>query len=194
MVRKLTVSATVFALALSPGIGDLVVRAQNQPQPNQSSVTPGIPVQVEVVLSRYRGNKRVSSVPFTLSVNAAPSPLSGNPSQLRIGAKVPISIDSGGSGGPTQYELVGTNIDSGATATPDGRFRVSLMIEDNSLYVDGQVVQGAAVKGTEPPIFRSFRSSNELTLRDGQSAQFTAATDRITGEVIRVDVTINLVQ
>jgi hypothetical protein len=33
-----------------------------------------------------------------------------------------------------------------------------------------------------------------MILKDGQSAQFTAATDKINGEVTRVDVTLNVVK
>jgi len=40
------------------------------------------------------------------------------------------------------------------------------------------------------PIFRSFRTTNTLLLRDGESAEFTAATDRITGDTIRVTVSL----
>jgi hypothetical protein len=44
------------------------------------------------------------------------------------------------------------------------------------------------------PVFRSFRSTNTLVLRDGQTRQFTAATDRVSGEVVRIDVTLNVVK
>jgi hypothetical protein len=43
-------------------------------------------------------------------------------------------------------------------------------------------------------LLRSFRSINELTLRDGQSVQFTAATDRVNREVITMDVRLNVVK
>jgi hypothetical protein len=44
------------------------------------------------------------------------------------------------------------------------------------------------------PAFRSFTSSFNLLLKDGQTAQHTAATDPISGEVIRVDVTLNVLK
>jgi hypothetical protein len=46
-------------------------------------------------------------------------------------------------------------------------------------------VQGA-------PVIRNFNASNNLVLRDGQTRQFTAAADRVTGEVIKVDVTLKV--
>jgi hypothetical protein len=33
-----------------------------------------------------------------------------------------------------------------------------------------------------------------MVLKDGQSAQFTAATDKVSGEVTRVEVTLNVVK
>ena len=41
----------------------------------------------------------------------------------------------------------------------------------------------------EPEITASPR---DVSITDGQSTQFTAATDRVTGEVVRVEVTINV--
>ena len=42
------------------------------------------------------------------------------------------------------------------------------------------------------PVFRSFRSSFAMVLRDGQSMQYASATDPISGEVMRIDVTLSL--
>ena len=44
------------------------------------------------------------------------------------------------------------------------------------------------------PVFRSFQSSNTMILRDGQSVQYTAAADRISGESIRVDVRLTVLE
>ena len=45
---------------------------------------------------------------------------------------------------------------------------------------------------TTLPVIRSFRASNNVVLKDGQTRQFTAAADRITGEVVKVDVTLKV--
>jgi hypothetical protein len=50
--------------------------------------------------------------------------------------------------------------------------------------------QGAPA--TALPVIRTFRASNNLVLRDGQTRQFTAGADRITGEVVKVDVTLKV--
>ena len=51
----------------------------------------------------------------------------------------------------------------------------------------------AAVAG-DIPSFRSFRTSFSVMLRDGQTTQHTSATDPVTGEVIRIDVTLNVMK
>ena len=43
-------------------------------------------------------------------------------------------------------------------------------------------------------MFRSFKLSNTLLLKDGQSTQLTSASDKVSGEVLRVDVTLTVVK
>ena len=75
----------------------------------------------------------------------------------------------------------------------DGRFQVEITIDDSSVYGEGT----AAVNSAPPagnPSFRSFRASDSLVLKDGQTAQFTTATDKVSGEIVRVDVTLTVVK
>jgi hypothetical protein len=121
-----------------------------------------------------------------------------------MGGRVPISTfapatDQNGkpvgpvnSGGPVQYQDVGTNIDSRAGILPDGQFDVAITIEENSL---AQNTQSGGVQGIPTlPVIRAMTAANNLVLRDGQTRQFTAATDRVTGEVVKVDVTLRVVK
>jgi hypothetical protein len=192
-----------LTLALLPGPN---VRAEQPtpPAPTASVVS----LRVQVVIATFQGEKKVSSVPYTLSVNAGslpfapnavPAPFGTAPSQLRMGVKVPIpsmapptvdgkrleGIPTGG--GPVFYQDVGTNIDCLAFTMEDGRFQLQISVEDESI----SEARGVNRPG-EPPMIRTFRLSNQVILRDGQSTQFTAATDRVTGEVVRVEVTVNV--
>jgi uncharacterized protein YgiM (DUF1202 family) len=47
---------------------------------------------------------------------------------------------------------------------------------------------------SEYPVLRSYQSTNTLFLKDGQTTQFTAASDRISGEVVRVEVKATVVK
>jgi len=44
------------------------------------------------------------------------------------------------------------------------------------------------------PVFRAFRARNTLVLRDGQTRTFTAAADRVSGEMVRVEVTLHVLK
>ena len=157
-----------------------------QAQTQTKTDKPIIPLRVQVTLSRYEGEKRTSNLPFTLWVNA-----NGETTTLNVGARVPTPTTTVT---PVQavesysYNPVGTNLSSSATSLDDGRFNLALSISDSSLVP----TKGAG--GGNLPTFQSFSSQNRLLLRDGQTAQFIAATDKVTGEVTRVEVTIAVIK
>ena len=159
------------------------------PQPTSSqakSEKPLIPLRVQVTLSRSEGDKKTSSLPFTLWVSA-----NGDQTSLNVGSRVPTptSVVAGGAIAESYtYQNVGTSLTSSATSLDDGRFNVSLTISDSSL------MPAAKAAGSNLPTFQSFTASNKLLLRDGQTAQFIAATDKVTGEVTRVEMTIAVIK
>ena len=156
---------------------------------------PLVPLDIEVVISRYQGDKRINSVPYQLAVNAE-----GGESKLRMGSDVPV-YSSGFAAAATKeqpnpprsynYRSIGTTITSSARSAPENRFEVSLYVEDSSVYTGSD----KAVPGSEGmPVFRNFNSTNTLLLRDGQTRQYTAAVDRVSGEVVKVEVTLRIVK
>ena len=176
------------------------------PPPGTPSSDEGVDLSVEVTISRYQGDDLVSSLPYVLAVTSSsdgrpfrPNP---SPSSLRMGAEVPVltmlqpaSLDGapvpGLHGGPFTYRPVGTQIDCFASNVGDDRYRVTVIIEESSVYgADATAMETIRAPGV--PVFRSFESSNTLVLRDGQSRQYTAAADRVTGESIRVDVALTV--
>jgi len=52
----------------------------------------------------------------------------------------------------------------------------------------------AALKAADPMAFRTFSMQNRLILREGVPQQFTMATDKISGETLRVDVTLTVLK
>jgi type II/III secretion system protein len=188
---RLTVIAAAIALASAGRAHGQTVPIPNDPAANAQTATP---LKVQVVISRYDGEKKISSMPYTLSVNA------GRMATIRMGTRVPVvatsytPVAAGGAGvNPLtsyQYTDVGTNIDCTTGALSDGRFRLELNIEDSSLYPEDQPRTAAG----DRPLIRSFRAGNSLVLKDGQTAQFTTAVDKMTGVVTKVDVTLNVVR
>ena len=156
-----------------------------------------IPVDVEVVISRYQNDKRISSLPYFLAVNAGEDT---QVTKLRMGANVavpsstftPVGADGKPAANPLatyNYRDVGTNIDCLAKPLGDGRFSVYVSVGERSVVQPPATCNSAA---SCAPVIRNFEAENTLVLRDGQTRQFTAAADRVTGEVVKVDVTLKV--
>jgi hypothetical protein len=155
---------------------------------------PAIPLEVQVVISRFQGEKKISSLPYTLAVNS-----DNINAQLNVGANIPVpttTFTPAGSDKPAplvsyNYQNVGTNIDCRVTANEDGRFELTLGVDESTVVTNADGASGS-VAGV--PVMRNFKSRNRLLLRDGQTRQYTAATDRVNGETIRIEVTLRVVK
>jgi hypothetical protein len=157
-------------------------QAAAQPAP----ATPKPPVtstaRLQVVLSRFNGDKRVANQPYVLVTVA-----NGRPKTLRIGAEVPIAGVVAGTKDSPSYKAIGTNILAEVTLQDDGRYLVSVNAESSSPYADDQKQAGR-------PTFRNHRLEGMAYLRDGQTAEIATATDSLTGEVIKMEVTVTAVK
>lgn len=169
--------------------------AQEKPEPAPApSVTrsplPQVPLRIQLVLSRYQGEKKLSSVPYVLWVTTNEPRTS-----LRMGVSIPIPS---GSGGGYSYRDVGTNIDCAASIALDGAYKITLTVSDSSVYFPNRDRTTAAsqvpVDLASPPSLRSFTSNFTILLRDGQTAQYTSATDQVSGEQLKIDATLTVLK
>jgi type II/III secretion system protein len=193
-VRKRLV---IIAIAAVLGVAGARVSAQ---QPDQKTVKQNIPLEVQVVIARYQGDKRISSLPYVLSLKSNAVARGG--ASLRLGSQVPIRtqiVTPAADGKPAtttntvNYQSVGMNIDCGATALEDGRFEVTLTINESSVATDSQDAKAVPTIDSYP-VLRSYQSTNTIFVKEGQTSQFTAATDRVSGEVVRVEVKLTVVK
>ncbi len=148
------------------------------------------PLRIQVTLARYQGEKKVSSAPYTLSLGA-----DDRPGRIRMGTQVPIQVKD--TPGQVVYKDVGNNIDCSALAFGNERFKLTCTFEQSSVYsadADRKSAGAADVSLGNVPLFRMFRADATLFLRDGQSGQYTAATDPVSGETLKVDVTLNVLK
>jgi hypothetical protein len=157
-----------------------------------SPVKEGALLKVQVVISRYQGEKKISSQPYTVSVRE------GIPASLRMGMQVAIPASAPSTDAKAtvmsavMYKDVGTSIDCNARSLDGGRYQLELSIDDSSLAASDQTPTPFA---SGVPQFRSFRIQRATAiLRDGQTMQLTTATEKVTGEVAKVDVTLNVVK
>ena len=180
----------VVAVLLGPGLSlaqDAEKPSENAKLAATSTPKNAIAVKLHVTVSKYQSEKKVSSVPFTVS-------LTDNNiwNRIRAGARVPIPMATmtPNATGPTpyNYEQVGLSIDSRAISLPSGAFQVEMNASDTSVVAGEQATAGAA----GAPVFRTISVASTTVLKDGQTTQLSTATDPISGLVMRVDVTLNV--
>lgn len=177
-----------------PGMPAPITTENPPPTAQRAPAAPWIPLKVTLVISRFAGEKKVSSLPYTLFVTANDN----KRTSLRMGVDAPIIKGGGG----LQYRNIGTNIDCTAMSVeriPDGRFRLSLIVNDTSVQFDPK--QTATATGmipaggfAEAPAFRAFTADFAIVLRDGQTAQYTTATDPVSGETMKIDATLSVLK
>jgi hypothetical protein len=161
-----------------------------------------VPLKLTIVLSKYQNDKKVSSLPYELTVRT-----DNNKASIRMGTQVPVpgigapnpaAADPAAPApriGPFVMRDVFTNIDCTASNLDSGRFAVTVTIEDSSIYEDSQrTVTGGTSKVSGVSATRMFRTTNALVLRDGQSTEFTTAVDKVSGEVTKASVTLAVVK
>ena len=192
---KTTRALTWTGLILFLGV---LAAAQDQPKSAAAEKQPElIPLKLDVVFSEYEGSKKITSLPYTISVNANER----RETNLRMGLRVPIATGSFATEGKStmntqyQYQDVGTDIDCTATTIEGGRFSLNVRVNRSSLYNPGENEKAGNVPLlSAQPIFSRFSSDLKLLMRDGETVQSTMATDPVSGRVLKVDVALHVVK
>jgi hypothetical protein len=190
MTRRTLFPLAVALLAL-PGRG----QAQDTPKPEATKAEtraerrgPTTTLRVQLVITRFQGEKKLASLPYSFVATTGDSR-----ARMRMGVDTPIpttstSSDTGKALTSFQYKNVGTNIDCIAVDRGEGLYQLRISVENSSALTG----PGASVEGA--PLFRRFETNLDPVMRDGQSVQTVAATDPVTGEVVKIDVTLNVVK
>jgi hypothetical protein len=193
MKRALWVMAVMTGVVAATGAG----YAQG-PAAQQKAEAAIVPLRVTVVITRHKSDKAqtvLSRLPFDVWVNT------GGTATLRFDSSMPVptpTFMSGGAEGEKpkpvtsfSYRSMGTSLTvSDARALGDGRFMINLAIEDSQIVPavsDPNV--GGPTTGTQ-----THRTQASPVLRDGQTVQHSLVTDRVTGDVTKVEVTLNVVK
>ena len=193
MLRLLPVIALLIVTATglsAQGAGNL----QDRPSPPSRPAL--VSLKMTIVLSRFQGEKKISSLPFTLFVTANDAEFT----RLRMGTQVPVptTVISGKEMvTPIQsynYKDVGTNIDCRASSEPDGVYKVLLTVTDSAVYFPDKTEAMVASAATGAPAFRNFNSTVDVLLRDGQTVQYTSVADPVSGQTIKLDATLNVMK
>ena len=143
--------------------------------------TPAVtPLRVQVVFTEYDGEKKVSNLPYSFTVNADERRARPG-SQIRNGARIPIAA------GKDQFTYIdiGTNVDCSASLQEDGRYKLQMVLERSAISPESP-------SGGSNPVVRQFRADVNPVLKDGQTVESIVSTDPLNGHVYHVSVTLNV--
>ncbi|MGH9372083.1 MAG: hypothetical protein ACRD15_11190, partial [Vicinamibacterales bacterium] len=174
----ITVAALVAFSSVPGGARESAPSTPGQDRPAAppaASAQPGAltPLKVTVVISRFQGDKKTSSMPYALGVTA-----NTDATTLRMGVQVPIVSRSQKSGQavvpmtPFSYRDVGTNIDCRANTASSGLYNLKLVVEDSSVHLSTGERPGSPAVADEIPSFRTFKVSFNALMREGQTTQY----------------------
>jgi hypothetical protein len=198
-------AAGVLAMVL---VAVLSAPMRAQSDQSQQAALATLQVQVDVVMTRWQGEKRISSIPFVLMANASTRQAASSTS-IRMGVDVPVGTATSNvtqtsgatSSNPravatakvaTEFRNIGTDIDAIVTRLDAANFSVSLNIRDSSIFTSDQTKLPNTL--VDPTAFRTFSASNALNMIDGQTRLFGVATDKITGETMRIEVKLTVLK
>jgi hypothetical protein len=189
---------TRFALAAVLVFTVVAPHMSAQDKPNPETKKPATTLKLQVTISESEGDKKLASLPYTFFLKAD-YPSSSPWTKVRMGSRVPVYA---GKDGGMQYIDVGTNIDAREQTAEDGRFDISLNLERS--WVEGDVLvstdksPGVTVDTNsghfKEPIIRQFKTELTVGMRDGQTIQATQAADPLSGRILTVTVTMNVVK
>jgi hypothetical protein len=190
-VPVLLVMWTVLAGFLAP--------LSAQEKSSTDAKPPAPTLKVQVTIAETDGEKKVLNLPYTYYLRAGEGGPAAPWTKLRLGSRIPVYV---GKENAMQYLDVGTSIDSRAYSSENGRFDITLNLERS--WVEGDVLvpmEKATAQTTDAhvvpfrePIIRQFKTELSLTMRDGQTTQSTLAADPLSGKVMSISVTINVVK
>ena len=187
-ILVLVAGAVVTSRAMAEEVSELSTTEK------KAAGTPDL-LRVEVVISRYEGEKQISNAPYHFLVPADRT----RRADVKMGVEVPVRVTTfpGGEGSGAspvaryQYRNVGTNISCVAHAPADGFYLLNLMVETSSVFT-GREGRSGGPELVENPLFNSFLVTLDPLLRDGQRAQAVASTDPVTGDVVKIDVSLHV--
>ena len=146
------------------------------PQPEPATA------KLQVVVSRFEGDKEVSTQPFQLQFAMGQT---GNLKMETDLKKLPASeIPPCVTQAALVNQKVGTQVDSIVTAMPDGKFTVSLTITERNLA-------GCRTAGNvEVPVFSNRITAHTSRLQSGETAEFVFASNAANKTSAKAAVTL----
>ena len=165
-----------------------------QEKPTSDAKAPPATLKLQVTIAEQEGEKKVANLPYTFFLRAGESAPASPWTKVRMGSRIPVHAGKDG----LTYVDVGSNIDARALAIADGHFDLSLNLERSWIQDEVPVTtekngESGPVQNKEP-VIRQFKTELTLAMRDAQTIQTTQAADPLSGRILTVTVTMNVVK
>jgi hypothetical protein len=148
----------------------------------EAAKPPGKRLCVQFQEARVRDESITATRATTLTLHA-----DAEGASVSVGSQIPISV-AGKEATTTLFKSVGADARAKVETLPDGRYRLEAHFEESSLLETG----GGATAPTSGnnPVLLIVRGDSTLVLREGEVVPFASAVDPVTGEVVRVDLSV----
>lgn len=180
-MRK-TIGICACAAVLGASLG---AAAQDAPgaKSQEAEKAPGKRLRVQFQETRQRGDAAPVSRPNTLLLHA-----DAGAARLFVGTQLAIT-KSDKEATTTTFKNAGVAVQVSVATLPDGRYRLDAEYEDSQKR--GLAVERAPGPVTAGnPVLQVVKARSGLTLREGETVPLASAVDPVTGEVVRVELTL----
>jgi hypothetical protein len=133
--------------------------------------------------THQRGESTTLSRPSNLLLHA-----DAGSGRVFVGAQVVITV-SEKEATTMIFKNAGVTAEVSVATLADGRYRVDARYEESQRRRLESERANATVTGSNP-ILQVLKSESSVTLREGETVPFASAVDPVTGEVVRVDLTV----
>jgi hypothetical protein len=178
MTRTIAICMWAALLTAAPG-----VRAQDAPaKAPEEPKAPGKRLLVRFQETRLRGASTTATRACTVTLHA-----DAGRARVFVGTQAAITV-ADKNAPASMFKNAGVEARVGATTLPDGRYRLDARFEESSVLAAS--TGGDATTAGGNPILQVVRGQSQVSLREGETVPFASAVDPVTGEVVRVDLTL----
>lgn len=180
-MRK-TIGTYAFAVILMTSMGAQAQEAvEGNPQEEEKAPGPRLSVRFEE--TRRRGDSETASRACTVALHA-----DAGGARLFVGTQEIITVHEQ-EASTRLFKNAGMTAEVTAATLADGRYRLDARFEESSVLTSGE--DSSAPAPGENPILKIVRGKSQVTLREGETVPLASAVDPVTGELVRVDLTVN---
>jgi hypothetical protein len=182
LAKNLIWGALALALVSVPVFAE---DAPEAPAPEE----PGTLLRLEVVMTRSKDDTAVARLPYSVPVRTG-----GDYSRVYGGIQLPIVVRHEGSN-TVMFKNAGGNVSARAWELEGGIFKIEISTELGGVYpTNGDTATHETEGAAAAPVLRSFSTNAVILLKNGQSTMLSDSADPITGETVKTEVTLRVVE